>query len=704
MGIQSLLNPKSIAIVGASEKVGPGFNAFKALEFVGFEGDIFLVNPRSPEIFGRKTFASLDDISGEVDAVFIAVQAEAVLDVAKQAALKGAGALTILSSGFGETEDGKEAQRQLAEIAEKNDMAVCGPNCLGLLNFVGRSALFGTSLPDKVERGGVAAIAQSGSVGIALLNSARGLGFSHVVTSGNEAVTTAADYIDALVDDPNVTTILVFAEQIKKPAAFIRALQRARSANKPVIVLKSGRSQSGKAAVMAHTGAIAGSEEATDAALLAAGAIQVFSLDDLIETSLLASKIKVKPNGPLLGGVSLSGGEIALVLDAAEDVGATFAPLESALPKLKQLLPPYAHLANPLDLTWVGLYDPAVGQACAEAIAAQPNVGMLVLFQDAPSGLGLQQATRYSKLLEAIGNGAAAVKTPAVALSNISDQPHHALQAVADRLSIPYLRGTRAGLSAISRYIKWSAGIPASKIVASSAEIDPAKAGLDRVPAHRLPAEHEAREALRSYGVTGPREEFVASPKDAASAAEAIGYPVVLKGVVENLVHKSDAGLVKVGLSSAAEVQREAEKMQAAAAKLPNGKFLGFLVQKKVSSVGEVFIGAKDSEFGPLVIVGAGGIQVELYKDVAIRLAPIDEESAGEAIASTRVAKLLGGFRGAPAGDVRAVARTVSALSRFMTDFSDRIAEVEINPLAVLAEGQGCVALDCVVIPKNYAH
>ncbi|HVT54586.1 MAG TPA: acetate--CoA ligase family protein [Xanthobacteraceae bacterium] len=329
---------------------------------------------------------------------------------------------------------------------------------------------------------------------------------------------------------------------------------------------------------------------------------------------------------------------------------------------------------------------------------------MLVLFQDAPSGLGLQQATRYSKLLEAIGKGAAATNKPAVALSNISDQPHHALQAVADRLDMPYLRGTRAGLSAISRYIKWSAASSAPKVASSSAETDLARSELDRVPPYRLPAEHEAREALRSYGVTGPREEFVVSPEDAAKAANNIGYPVVLKGVVENLVHKSDAGLVKVGLSSAAEIRSAAQRMMAAAVKLPDVKFLGFLVQQKVSSVGEIFVGARDSEFGPLVIVGAGGVQVELYKDVAIRLAPIDEELAQEAIASTRVAKLLGGFRGAPAGDVRAVARTVSALSRFMTDFADRIAEVEINPLAVLAEGHGCVALDCVVIPKNYAR
>lgn len=190
------------------------------------------------------------------------------------------------------------------------------------------------------------------------------------------------------MDDPSVNTILVFAEQIKKPAAFMQALRRARAADKPVIVLKSGRSQSGKAAVMAHTGAIAGSDEACDAALLATGAIQVHSLDELVETALLASKMPICPAQRQLGGLSLSGGEIALVLDAAEDLGVTFAPLSSAKPTVKQLLPPFAHLSNPLDLTWAGLYDPKVAQGCAEAIASQPDVGMMVLIQDAPNKPG----------------------------------------------------------------------------------------------------------------------------------------------------------------------------------------------------------------------------------------------------------------------------------------------------------------------------
>jgi acyl-CoA synthetase (NDP forming) len=701
MGVKSLLMPKSVAIVGASEKIGPGFNAVKALEFVGYESDIHLINPRAPELFGRRTYASLDEIPDSVDAVFVAVQADAVVDVAKQAARKGAGALAILSSGFGETEDGKAAQRALVEIAEANDMAVCGPNCLGLLNFVGRSAMFGTSLPDKVARGGVAAIVQSGSVGIALLNSARGIGFSYLITTGNEAVTTASDYLDAVIDDANVTTILVFAEQIKKPAAFMRAVRRAREANKPVIVLKSGRSQSGKAAVMAHTGAVAGSDEACDAALLAAGAMQVHSLDDLIETTLLASKSLTRPTEPMLGGLSLSGGEIALVLDAAEEIGVEFAPLDSALPTVRKLLPPFAHLANPLDLTWAGLYDPAVAQGCAEAMASQTNVGMLVLLQDAPAGLGSQQATRYSKLLEAVGRGADSAKIPIVALSNVSDQPHPALQDVADKAKIPYLRGTRVGLSAISRYVTWSTRPAQSLVAVSAKEGSLAKSRLDVVPSHRLAAEHEARDILRSYGVAGPQEQFSSSVEGAVAAAAEIGFPVVLKGLVENMLHKSDAGLVKVGLVTAEDVRLAAEAMLLSTADLPD-RFLGFLVQRKISSLAEIFVGARvDADFGPLVVVGAGGVQVELYKDVAIRLAPIDEETATEAIASTKIARLLSGFRGQVAGDVQAVARTMSALSRFIAEFSDRISEIEINPLAVMAKGQGCIALDCVLIPNG---
>jgi succinyl-CoA synthetase beta subunit len=225
-------------------------------------------------------------------------------------------------------------------------------------------------------------------------------------------------------------------------------------------------------------------------------------------------------------------------------------------------------------------------------------------------------------------------------------------------------------------------------------------ARLELLPQGRFAAEHEAREVLKDYGIIGPPERFVSSPAEAVAAAEAIGFPVVLKGIVENMIHKSDAGLVKVGLNHAEDVRQTAAQMMSASDQ-SGGRFLGFLVQRKLSSVCEIFVGARvDPDFGPLIAVGAGGVQVELYKDIAVSLAPLDLDGAMQAIGRTRVAKLLTGFRGAPRADVDALAQTMSALSCFVSDHAERLLEVEINPLAVMAGEGGCVALDCVIVPK----
>ena len=704
MAIRSLLNPRSIAIVGASDRIGPGFNAWNALQHVGYAGRVYLVNPNRPELRGQKTYASLRDIDGEVDAAFIAVKAESVLEVATQAVDKRAGALAILSSGFGDAgEAGLELQRELADLAGKHDLAVCGPNCLGLLNFAGSSALFGTSLPDSVKRGGIAAVLQSGSIGIALLNSGRGLGLSHLVTSGNEAVTATADYLEAFIDDPAVSTVIVFAEQIRKPRKFIAMAERAAEKGKPVIVLKSGRSERGRAAVMAHTGAVAGSVEACDAALRAAGVLQVFTLDELIETAALVSQIRARPTARKIAALSLSGGEIALAVDAAEENGVAFAALGEAEPRIKKLLPEFAHLSNPLDLTWAGLYDPGVAEGCARALADLPEVGTVALLQDAPTGLGAQQAARYSGLLQAVARGVHAAGKPLVAVSNLSDEPHSELARVARAAGVPYLRGTREGLFAISRYAQW-ASHTARKVSASAsaAEKQSAQKRRQALEPGRLPAEHEARAVLASYGIAGPQEQFVRTAGEAGEAARTIGFPVVLKCLVADMVHKSDAGLVKLRLFSEQAVGEAAEVMLSRSTQLEPNRVLGFLVQKMISPVAEILVGARvDPDFGPLIVVGAGGVNVELYKDVSVNVAPLGEEEALAALGSTKVSRVLDGWRGAPPGDAKAAARGISALSRFIADFADEVQEVEINPFAVLEDGKGCLALDCVIIPAR---
>lgn len=700
MSLSRLLSPRSVAIVGASDKVGPGFNAWKALEVVGFAGTIHLVNPNKPVLFERKTYSSLADVPDAVDAVFIAVPYDRVLDTVRQAAAKGAGGVAILSSGFGEAgEEGARAQRELVALAEANGMAVCGPNCLGFLNFAGKAALFGTSLPDRVPRGGIAAILQSGSIGIALLNAAREIGLSHLITSGNEAVTTAADYLEALVEDPDVRLLVVFLEQLRKPEKFIGAVRRARALGKPVIVLKTGRSQRGREAVMAHTGAVAGSDEACDAAFRAAGVIRVDSLDELIETAVLASGLRRRPKADGVAMLSLSGGEIALALDNGEPADIKLPPVVQARDAITALMPAFAHIANPLDLTWAGLYDATVAERCAKELGAQADVGMLALLQDAPHGLGEQQATRYSTLLGAVAKGAEAAGVPLVAVSNIAGELHPAYTAVAREAGVPCLRGTQEGVFAIARYLRWATAGEPPAVALSPEERQEARRRLDSVPTARLPTESEARHVLATYGVPGLREILVRTAEEAATAALALGYPVVLKGMIENVVHKSDAGLVKVGLGSADDVRRAAAAMLERAKTVGAGDVLGLLVQEQASPVVELLVGARvDAEFGPVVVVGGGGLLVELYKDVALRLAPVDEATALAMIRETKAGALLAGWRGKAVADIRAAARAVAALSRFIVDFRGSVAEVEINPLAVMAVGQGCRALDAVIV------
>jgi len=332
-----------------------------------------------------------------------------------------------------------------------------------------------------------------------------------------------------------------------------------------------------------------------------------------------------------------------------------------------------------------------VAEACAKAMGELPEVGALVLAQDAPTGLGEQQAARYATLLGAVARGAEAAGKPLVALTNLSDEPHPELARVAREHSVPYLRGTREGLNAIARYARWSTRPPKPAPVSSKT----AKAVAQRQMVYyagRTPAEHEARKVLACYGIAGPKETLVATAGQAANAAMEMGFPVVLKGIVPGVIHKSDAGLVKLRLTSPEAVNAAAKEMKARA----------YLVQKMEFPVAEIFVGARvDPEFGPLIVVGAGGINVELYKDVAVRIAPISEDEALAALAATKISRVLDGWRGAPPGDKKAAAKGIAAMSRFIADFQDEIQEVEINPFAVFAEGKGCLALDAVIVAKE---
>jgi acyl-CoA synthetase (NDP forming) len=705
MAIDRLLRPRSIAIVGASEKVGPGFNAWNALKVVGYRGAIHLINPSRSELLGQRCYASLLEVEEAVDAVFIAVPADKVVDVMRSAAVKGAGGLAVLSSGFGEAGvAGALRQNELAEIAAAHDMALCGPNCLGLLNFADRTALFGTSLPCELPRGGVAAIVQSGSVGIAILNAARGFGLSHLITSGNEAVTSVADYLAALIDEPAVKTVVIFLEQLRKPKAFIESCRRARVLDKPIIVLKSGRTRMGQQAVAAHTGAVAGSLEACDAVLKAAGVIQVFTLDELIETAVAFSSLPRRPKAAGAAMVSLSGGEIALALDAVDDARLSLPAVSSAKEELTRLLPPHSAIANPLDLTWAGLYDASIARRCVHALGRQADVGLIVLLQDAPCGLGVQQAGRYCALLTAVAEGAFDAGVPAVAVSNICSDVHPDYARTAASRSVASLRGTSEGIGAIARYLRWGAAQP---VELTQSPLRPSTGAAQARAARALAAarsgpvldEHDARRVLAEYDFPFPAHRLVASIAAARVALQELGSPLAIKALVSGIAHKSEQGLVHLDVRTPEEAEAAARELLRRGEKLAGGEQVRLLVQPMISPVAELLIGARvDAQFGPLIVAGMGGINVELFKDVAVRLAPVRPAEAAEMLRDTRAARLLAGWRGKRKGDVAAVVEAICRLSELIVDLQEEVREIEINPLAVLPEGSGCLALDCLLI------
>jgi acyl-CoA synthetase (NDP forming) len=704
MAIDRLLRPRSVAIVGASEKIGPGFNAWNALRTLGYEGAIHLVNPSRRELLGQACHASLREVPGEIDAVFIAVQADKVVEVAREAAAKGAGGLAVLSSGFMEAgEQGAHMQHELAALARAHAMAVCGPNCLGFLNFADRTALFGTSLPTELPVGGTAAIVQSGSIGIALLNAARGLGLSHLVTSGNEAVTTVADYLAFLVEQPAVETIVVFLEQLREPPKFIAACRRARVLGKPVIVLKSGRSAKGRQAVTAHTGAVAGSLEASDAALRAAGAVQVFSLDELIETAVAFAALPRRLEAPGAAMVSLSGGEIALALDAADAAGLPLPPVSAARETLTALLPPSSHIANPLDLTWAGLYDAGIARRCVSALGGQDDVGLIMLLQDAPRGLGEQQARRYATLLAAVADGAADAGVPAVAVSNLCSDIHPDYARVATERSVASLRGTAEGIGAIAHCLRWQTARPMADARDEAWSDGSARAKAVAALAAATPGavldESEAKTVLAAYGIPTVPERLVQSAEEAVGALRELGGAVVVKALVPGIAHKSEHGLVRLDVRSEEDVARVAEELLAKGRLLAGGGPVRLLVQPMIASVAELLVGARvDPEFGPVVVAGLGGVAVELFKDVAVRLAPVSRAEAEAMLQATRAGRLLGGWRGRPAGDIAAAADVVCRLSQAIADLAGEVREIEINPLAVLPTGAGCLPLDCLIV------
>jgi acyl-CoA synthetase (NDP forming) len=663
----STLRPASIAIVGASERARWPSEIYKNLREFGYPGPVLLVNPRQTQVFGERCFASLRELPEPVDHALVIVPAAAVPDVLVDAEHSGVKSATVYASmmGDGDAPESKKRGAWLEDFVGNSRLRVAGPNCMGSYSYRERVLAYPNADLCRLPAGSAACIFQSGGLLQFFMKAAadRGLRYSYCVTSGNEPDLALADYLNFVIDDPNTQQIVLFIEGIRRPQAFMHAAGRALALGKPIIAVKTGATLESQAASASHTGAIAGDYAAYRAMCDRHGIVNCRSLDDLVETAVAFQGGRL-PKGPRIGFVTTSGGTVDLLYDYAEVEGAvvpdfTDATKAALLPLMQAGIAP----KNPLD---VGIPStlPIAANIC-EIAARDPNVDMVAWASNMP-----RQADAWGDL-SPLRQVLSKTEKPIVAFARMIHQMGDDHLAAQEAAGFPFLQGVEPTIRALNGL--WFHAARRGRLPAT-----PAPAA----PSDLSPATLQA--TLARYGIASPKSEAVASAGEAAAAAERIGFPVALKIRSRDILHKTEAGGVVLDLRDRAAVHSAAQALGAAVrAAQPHARIDGFLVQEMVAGV-EAIVGARnDPLYGPMLLLGAGGVMVELVEDAALRMLPVDAAEVARMVDGLKLAKLLAGFRGQPAADRAALEAAALALGRLFLDHRATISEIEINPLIV---------------------
>ena len=696
-----LLNPRAVAIVGASERPGSaGRLVLENLQQLGYKGRVYAVHPRHDEVLGVPCYPDLQSLPGPVDSVAILLGADKVPRILEQVADMGAGAAWVLAAGYGEAgPEGEALEAELGRIAEESGLLVCGPNCIGVANLVDGAATYSVALSPETHAGGVSAVVQSGAICLGLANSAR-FGFRYLISSGNETVLDSADYIGYLAHDPSTRVILAFLEGIRRPEKFVAAAEAAARNGKPILAVKVGRSEIARRTLQAHTGSLAGSDRVMDAAFERLGVMRLDTLDELMEAAELFDNCPL-PRGDGVGLLSLSGGQIGLIADLAQDLGLDFPSLSAeAEAALAGILPPFSAIANPLDAWGSGDLE-ATYPACVEVVSQEEQFDLLAVSRDTPVDVAEREVEQSLAVAKAAVKAAHGTGKPVLLFSNLCAGFEPQVRDVLGEGGVPYLQGTRETLRAIQAFLRYGEFQRRRTDVVETGCPSPASLPWWRKRLGEGPlSEVEGRRLLADYGIRGPEERVAGTGQAAAAAARAIGFPVVLKILSADIQHKTEIGGVRVGLKDDEAVRLAFEEVMVVAREChPKADLEGVLIQEMVSDDAvEVIVGVlQDADFGPVVVFGSGGILVELVKDSALRLPALSHGDALEMIGETHAARLLAGFRGKPAADVDALVDALVRVSQLAVDLGDGIAALDINPLMVLPEGEGVQAVDTLV-------
>jgi acetyltransferase len=704
--VSALLTPRNITIVGASERPNNWAERIhRNLQRYGFDGALFPMNPNRSEIWGGRCYQTFEQLPEDPDHLLIIAPAASIPQTLLAAAARGARSATVISAGFAELTDPASVAltKRLQEVIRETGMAVSGPNCVGNINAEHKLM---TNFEDRVGRivpGPVSMVSQSGGVGMLMkrLLEERCLDVGKMVTSGSELGLTIGDYIEYYAHDPDTKVILCYLEGLRNAERFLEACKIASHLGKPVVVMKSGVSEAGREAAVAHTGSLAGSIQAFDAVAGKAGVIRAKTLDEVVEMTEYFTHAK-PARGARIGAMSTSGGKRGIMIDAADTAGLAFPQLsQETLDSLGSVLGVGSDIGNPLDAGFAANISEEAYLTCVTSLLNDPSTDMLLLEGELPRTGGSERREGY---LRAVNELAGRSEKPIVYIGVGSYGFTDYTRTLRETLpNVAYLQGSDRTIAAVAAGIAYasrklpdldrprpSAGERARQLAAL---LDASAASvLDEVSAKRI---------LRLYGIPLPREEVVMTADEAAATAGSIGYPVVLKVVSPDLPHKSDVGGVVLDLRSEGDLRHAFEALMQKMAALPNSpRIEGILVAQQFSGGTEVVVGAHlDPEMGPMILFGSGGVAIELFKDYALAACPTSPEEADELVDRTKAGLLLGEFRGRPARDRATLRQAIVALSDLMLDAGGRIASVEINPFSVTEHGGAC--LDALIVKKD---
>ncbi len=689
--LETLFAPRSIAVVGATENEGKiGHAILYNLIQSGFKGDIYPVNPGKNMILGLPCFKNLDAIQNRIDLAVIAIPGKLVLDILETCGKKGVGSAIVISAGFRETgHEGLMTERKIAEIAKRYQVRILGPNCLGVIDMkTPMNASFAAGMP---RRGSIAFMSQSGALCASILDiaMAEDVGFSHFVSLGNKADLNEMHFLEAWTDDHDTRVVMAYLEDIRDGTRFLEVARRF-TKSKPILAIKSGITSGGSRAVSSHTGALAGSERAYEAAFKQAGIVRAGSVNELFDFAIAMARQPL-PRGNRVAVVTNAGGPGIMATDAIEGAGLALASFaRETVDKLRQGLPAAANCLNPVDVLGDATTDRF--RSALNLVLDDPNVDALIVI------LAPTFTTKIEEFAQAVAETVehsdisilACFMGEASIRAGVKILTHH---------QIPNYVIPERAVTALKAMVKQHRWQEHASPAFESFDVDRERVAqiFERVrnEGRQQIGDAEARSIMEAYHIPIPPSRLCKTAEEAVDFAEEVGYPVVMKIASPAILHKTDIGAVKLNIQNSRDVRDSFDLITFRATRyMPGAEIWGCLVQQQVHGGREVIMGMnRDPQFGPLVMFGLGGIYVEALHDVSFRIAPFSKEEAIEMMKEIKSFNLLLGVRGEAKSDLKALAETLLKVSQLATDFPE-IVEMDINPLLVFEEGRGVTGID----------